>query len=535
MTTLLFHINYIDKDDLTTKVLRLSTQRYRTTPSDTPANTPYLDQVLQAGSISQHLHAPGRTFGPSEVGTGDLVVSNADRSLDYLRGQGFSLQSFEILSVQSEKQALSTATTIFTGIVEQALFDWTTVRFVPRDALAEIDVEILSEVFAGDNTDGSGYEGVEETIGGKFKPFVEGTVRHISPPLCNILSQLFCVSFDSSGAPEAATINAVYANFKAVALDTAAVGSTSGDYASISALTTAQLAGDIAAGKHATCNAEGAFAISTALLPSDVITADVTRADTTAADIVSNIWTDRVGLSGARLNSASFSALNSAQSADLGIYVDSQKSALAAVSDILTGIDGHFYTDSLANAVVGRLAVPAGSPVRTLEQYEIIEDRGNGLRKIEVSDPSVDGTEGLPFRRVRLGGQKIWRKFTESDFAGTIDLDQREYGLNEYRYKEADATNDVATVHEGSGTLEIRSLLDSLPAIQTEANRQRTLRQEVRDIWEVPVEFDGEIVPLNSELKLNITRFGFDSGMSGTVLGYEFDLSNLIVKYFIWV
>ena len=535
MTILLYHINYIDKDDETVKTLRLSSKRYRTAPGDTPASTAYQDKILQAGEIEQHLYTPGRTLGPSEVGFGQLVVSNADGELDYLRGQGFSLQDFEILTVASETAALSTATSIFNGTVEQVFMDWTSVRFVLRDALADVDQPIATEVFAGTNSAADDYEGESTTIQGQTKPFVEGKVRHIQPPLCNLTSQLFCTSFDSSGVPEAATIDAVYVNFLELTLDTTATGSTSGDYATITALTTAQTSGHIAAGQYATCNAAGAFCISTTLAAGEIVTADVTRTDTTAADIVENIIVNRLGLPSSRVDSTTFGQLNTDQGADMGIYVDTERSGLSVISEIMSGIGAHFRSCLCSTFKVGILEAATGTPVRTYDSSEIIAGRDSGLQKVEVSDQGEDGIEGLPFKKVTVAGQKIWRVFSDTEFAGAVTLANREYGKLEYRRREAEATNSIANVHAGAGTLEIISLLDDLTEIQNEANRQRTLRQVQRDIWIAPVEFDGTLHPLGSEITLDITRFGYTSGINGIILGTKFELANNIVRYYLWV
>jgi hypothetical protein len=420
MSILIYHINYVDKDDTTVKTLRISSRRYRTAPSDTPSSVAYLDRILNAGEIEQHLYTPGRTFGPSEVGFGQLSVSNADGELDYLRGQGFSLQDFEILRVSGETAALSTATSIFKGTVEEALMDWTTLRFVLRDNLSEIDQPVATNVFAGNNTATDDYEGNGDNLKDRAKPFVEGKVRGIEPPLCNFTSQLFCTSFDSSGVPEAASIDAVYVNFLELTLDTGATGSTSGDYATILALTNAQVAGHIAAGQYATCVAEGAFAISTTLASGEVVTADVSRTDVTAADIVENIIEDRLNISSSRVDATSFSQLNTDQGATLGVYVDREQSGLAIISNVLGGIGAHFRACLGGTFKVGRLAAATGSPSRTYLKADIIAGRDSGLQKIDVQDAGDEGIEGLPFKEVTVRGQKLWRVFSENQFAGAV-------------------------------------------------------------------------------------------------------------------
>jgi len=250
---------------------------------------------------------------------------------------------------------------------------------------------------------------------------------------------------------------------------------------------------------------------------------------------VENIIEDRLGLPSSRVDSTTFGQLNTDQSATMGVYVDSERSALTVISDILSGIGAHFRSCLCGTYKVGILSAATGAPTRTFDVSEVIAGRDSGLQKVEVSDQGEDGIEGLPFKSVTVRGQRIWRVFTDTEFAGSVTLANREYGKLEYRNRKADATNSIADIHAGAGTLEITSLLDDLTEVQNEANRQRTLRQVQRDIWIAPVEFDGALLPLGSEVTLNVTRFGYTSGINGIIIGTKFELANNIVRYYLWV
>src|SRR5690242_16412431 len=81
--------------------LRLATEAYVTSPSDSPANTIFEPRVIDPGAFSANLYQAGQTGGEPSIGLGDVTLANADGGLDAWFNYGFDGRRIEIKQIAS--------------------------------------------------------------------------------------------------------------------------------------------------------------------------------------------------------------------------------------------------------------------------------------------------------------------------------------------------------------------------------------------------------------------------------------------------
>jgi len=525
MTIFLYEIDYYNTDNATVETLRLASEEYRTKPTDTPANTIYDNRVTQGGIIERHMFSRAATFGRSEVGFGEFSISNADNSLDSLRRYGFDLRDFRIKSVADARTALASAETIATFTIERADFSsWTEITFVIRDALADLDVPLQPNTFAGNNGDSDDTEGTANDLKGKTKPVVIGKVRGISPPLVNQSSLIYCCNFDDSGNPKAvASIDAVKTNYNAVVLDTA-IG-TSGDFATIALLAAAT----IGSGKYATCKAKGAFRLNN-LSSGETVTCDVTQGTSqTVAACIETAIVDYTSKTSSDFVTGALAALDVKQGSAFGIYVDNETTILDVVMQLAEGAGVWIAPNFERKFNVDRLEAPSGTADLTFEEWQVEAQSDGGIQILGTNDKG----NGIPIWKVKYNAQKLWHVFRDQEFAGAVALADREYAKNEFRAVTAEDSS-IKTAYLSSQILEITSLMDSLSDAATEAARQLTMRKALRDFLVLPVEFDGDLLGIGDVIQLNTDRFDYAGSKKFVIMGYRYDLVKKRITYTVW-
>lgn len=518
----LYEFTYYNTDTSAEEVLRLASEPYVTKPTDSPANTIYDDRLVEAGSFESFMYSRGQTIGNSSSGFGELVASNNDRALDYLEPYAFDLRSFVIKTVASPESAYSTATTIYMGLIEQVEFSLSRCRFIIRDALVGLDIESVTATFAGTNADVDDLEGTADDVKGKLKPFVYGKVENIAPPLVNDSSLIYGCNFDLSGATKAiSSVDAVYDNGVLLTLDTTAAGSTAGDYATVNAMATAT----IVSGRYVTCKAHGLFRLHSS--PAGQVTADITEgssaANRTAAQVAFRLIDERTEYGSGDFESGTLTALDAKNSAVVGIYVDSDKSVLDCVNEVLASIGAAPIATTLGKFRFARLEAPAVSAVFSFTEDLIYLE---GFQRTDRSDQN----NGLPFWKIEINYRKNYTTQAESDLAGAAITNGRvEYTKREYRTEVAEDAA-VKTTFKKAEVLTIDTLLANLSDAATEASRVLTLRKELRAFWTLPTT-ETTIYNHGDTIEIVYPAFGMTNGQKFVILGYEIDFSTNEVTY----
>jgi hypothetical protein len=418
-----------------------------------------------------------------------------------------------------EGTALSTAVQVAALTAEKAEVSWDRLRLILRDPLLKLDVPSITETFAGTNSGATGYEGTADDIKGQFKPFVYGKAEMVPPVLVNSSTLVFIANFDKDGNP--APVNVI----DDVRLDGNDAGVTlDDDYATLADL----VAASIPSGQYGTCLAKGALRFNN-LTNDNIVTCRVTvgatTADRTTGQIVNRLLQDRAGIASGDI--LGVSALDTAQGAEFGIYIDSDLAVAEVVDMVLAGAGGYIVPTELNKFQLGRLEAPSGTAARVFEEWELIRE-GAALEMI----PSGDYDNGLLTWKVIHGANKYYRVFNDTEFAAAVSDSEKARMKTEYRNSVAeDAT--ILTAELGAEILEYNSMMQDLSAAATEATRQLNLRKVDRDRWRLRVK-DSALLNLGSIIEINTTRFGFAGSKKFVITGYRFNFYNNFVDYFLW-
>jgi len=507
MVSFLYEIDAYNPDMASVETLRFSTNGYVTKPSDTPANTEYKDVVISAGSFASYMFGNARTTGQSSSGFGDFIIAN-DRSYDYLLEYGFDRRAFRVYSISSKRAAYSSATLIFSGLIDSVTFSWSEISFSLKSSLAYLDENAAAQSFLGNNASSSDYEGDGDLLG-QVKPFVYGKVYNIAPPLVNKASLLYATNFNASGSPIAVhSFNAVRDG---------EVSLTAGsDFATIALL----IGSTPASGAYNTCLAKGMFKLRTA--PTYVVTCDVTEksadADMTPAQLVKRLIADRSpDLDSGDFDSASVTSLDGKIAAVEGIYVAENKRLMECADDLLVPLGCALIGKLDGSLAFTRLEAPSTSS-STLEEDEIFKEGFNLT------------TEGVPYWRFIVGYNKNYTTQDEGSVAGAAITSGRvEFSKLEYR-KEIVENTALKTAYLAAGEYEVQSLLTDVGDAGTEASRQAALRGVFRKIWEVPTS-RSTILELGTTVTLQVSAFDMTNGWDGVIIGYEYDFGKNYVTY----
>lgn len=483
----------------TTTTLYFSTEGFVTSSSDTPANKYFEPYVKQPALMNREISATGQ----SNVGYGEIVLTNIDGALDYLIDYGFDGRSVTIRHGSGAYP--SNFTTVLVGTMEQPEFRWNEVSIKIRDRQDELaSKQLQTTKYAGTNSLPNGLEGVAGDIKGRPKPILYGQVFNITPVFVNTSRLIFQVN---DGAVN--SVDAVYD--RGVSLTKGA------DYTDQTDMET----NAPSAGYFRAWPSGGYFRLGSSL--AGVITADVTQgaaaSNRTVAQIMKSIAIDLGGVSSGDVDSGDVTALDTANSSVVGVYVDSETDISSVLDELSSSVGAWWGFDSLGKFRMARLAIPSGTAVESFTESEIID---------------IDRSGEIPSYSIKLKYKKFYT-VQDSDLAGSVTNVRRSELKNEFR--EVISTDSaVLTKHLLASEREFVTLLVDATAAQTEADRLLDiygLRQDYFEIRsrDVTIQYDIE---LGDVVDITVSRFGLSSGELFRVVGIESDLKRNEYKLRLW-
>lgn len=474
-----------DLDASSEVTLYFSGEGFVTSPTDTPANTLFEPRLVEPISFSRSMFGSGRIGGYSVPGFGELILTNADGGLDDFATYAWDGRSVEV-RVGEDGAAFQYYFTIFTGEAKTVEFDDLFIRVILRDNQNDFIRDYPDVLYAGTG----GNEGSAE-LEGQVKPHCYGEVYNIEPVLVDATNNVYQVH---DGAIQA--IDAVYDGGVALTLTT--------DY-------TVDLT-------------NGRFTLVAA--PTGIITADVKGSKpggtylTTVADIIQHLVEDHAGFTyPGDFDTASFTALNTANSATVGVY-DRDTITLAQLLDRLINTIGGFYGfDRDGKFQVGRVELASGTADAEFDSTNIIE-----ITRLASAVPNY---------QVRVNHKRNYRTMTESDFGSGITTAQRDFLVREYKTSIAEDTN-VLTPYPNSTALIVDSLFASTTDADTEASRLLTIYKTQRDVYRILVKTQPYTLKLNDVVKITFNRYNLSSGKLFRVIGIVEDAANNEVELELW-
>jgi hypothetical protein len=473
--------------------LYYSDHGFVTEPLDSPASRYFEPRVVSALNFERHLFQRGLIGGRSIPSFGEIVLANADGGLDgfltfgwddrrvqaFLGGEGFAYSDFGL---------------VFDGTAEQieANDELVTVRL--RDWQHKLDKPVQGTLYAGTGGDEGGSD-----LAGVRKPLAFGRALNVRPVMVDPGAGRYQVH---DGAMD--DVDVLYVGGIAY---TRIVGTPAASEYGVDAATGFVTVGGAPLTEQVTCDVKGAKPGGTYL--------------TTVADIVEEIVTGQGGLGAGDLDSASFTALNTANGSTVGIYFDgaSNKTVLEVLDELLASIGGYYGFDRSGKFEVGRLEAPGGTPAATFTDVEILEiDRQ---------------ATALPVHRVRLGYQPNGTVQVEFQLNGGATAGRRAFTARDFRHVSAE-DGSVLTKHPLAGDLEVKTLLDGSADASTEASRLLDLYKADRDLFRVRVKTQPFALELADTVQLSYPRFGLDAGKDFRVIGLVEDAAINEVELTLW-
>lgn len=480
--------------------LRFATAGYTTKPNADPPNTYYDPRIKDPGNFEQTLFGEGTTRGASQAGGGDIVLASGDPgnglTLDAMLGYAFDGRRITIKSIDDTEQAFASATTLFSGTVEQLSFSNPVNRLslVLHDRLDDLDKPLLTATYLGTTTStGPTAEG-NVNLKDQLKPCVFGIV----PNVPGVETNAFDLIYQFSNSPVVSLL----------VCDGAFPLNNAGDFASIAALRAwVQIPGS-----YATCLAQGSARLGAKAFKS--VTADVvegaTSANRTAAQVVRRMLRF-FGIPAADLPVASFAALDALNAAEVGIYINDDRTALAAVAQVLDSIGGWISTDPFGIFKVGRLDTPSGAPVAVFGEDEFL----NELELLRV----LDDSKGIRSWRTTIKWGRVGLVQGNTDSFEAVSTARRTLVASEWREtKKEDAA--IKALHPAAAEIEIETCLAHETDAIAEALRRQTFygSRIQRFKFKVAVSVAHE-AQIGSIVMLRTARLGLSAGKLFVVIG----------------
>lgn len=489
----------------------VSTEPFVTEPGDTPANQAFMPALVDPGSLGVSAYGDGRTSGASQLQRGDLTIANTDGSFDDWLNYSFEGRKVTIRSGSAGAYP-GAFPEIMTATVESLVVTGKEVSVQLRDKQIVLANPVLVNRYAGTNSLPNGLEGTASDLKGKPKPRIFGQVLNISPTLVNTSKLTYQVN---DGA--VASIDAVY--------DRGLARTFSADYASSGALQGATLATGSAL--YSTCKAEGYFRLHDAA--SGQITADVTQGANAAARTVAKITEAlalAAGVPSGEISASDVTALDTFNSAVVGIYLDGDSSAGDAMDRVAASIGAFYGYDPAGMLRMGVLTVPSGSPVLSIGPYSVLA----GLTRRTPKD------NGVPIWSATAQHSRIWT-VQGSDLAGAVTAARRAFLAQPTRAAAPAVDVSVKLQFMTAGEMTLDTLLVDEAAAATEAARQLALHKVRRDIFDVPIPIDlyaAHPVKFMDVVSLTYPRFGLNSGKLFRVIGRSVELKRNRAVLTLW-
>jgi hypothetical protein len=413
-------------------------------PTDTPANTPYDAKLLKGIRFSRKLS--NELFGKVSSSFGDIELDNSDGFLTPLLDCGFDGRRLAIY-LGDQRWSKDDFAVVMIGTAQDITArDYGVISIVARDALGRLEKPIqTNRIAAGPNA-------------GKPVPLVYG--------YCTNVEALYL-----DNTPRYQVHDGSIQAFVQVRERGQAVAAT-------------------------TSIATGTYTMAAA--PQGTMTADVQGEKSgstfffTAADIIERILLTRGGLTSVELDSASFAAFKLACPQPIGIAIKEDRSVLSVVSEIAAAVGGAIGARRDGRIFVMRVEAPESAvDVIEIDEDDIIEQT---LR--------VDARE-LPKRAITVGYDKRWLVQKDGLAGVAIDAGARAKFQEEYSVSRV-VNAAVASKHPLAEDAKMFESLFALSAdADAEASRQSLLFSVIRRAESMELTSTAYALEIGSVVRFN--------------------------------
>jgi hypothetical protein len=401
-------------------------------------------------------------------------------------------------------------TLVFTG----AGVNWTTdlvrCQIAARDVSHKLDVPLQTSTYSG----AGGVNGTSENKG-KRRPMVFGECKGV--PLTPINPTLLIYQVHSRTVQ---SIDSVYERAAALTFDA--------DYASYALLAGAV----VAAGKYASCKAEGLIRFQTT--PLGVVTADV-KGDAVGSyvnktdTIIDRMLQEFAGVDAGDIDSTALAAIGTAVTGTIGVYFGTDAiSGKDAISQVMAGCSGWWGGTPAGLYTFGRIAAPDNTAVAlTLDTADVVD--------AELID-APPGTS-VPRFTQRVAYNRNWTVQRE-DIAAAVTATRRQQVAEPFSLSTAVSLLTQVDFLLAADPEPLMSLFLNSADADTEATRLLDLfsvpRTTVRAVMKSSVSTTAYDALLGDTISLTHPRVNDGNTFYARLIGLEVDAKSREVALILW-
>lgn len=561
---LIVQLEPYDTDATATVNLYYSTHGFTSEPGDTPSNQYYDPRLKKAYQFQRSMFQSGQLNGSSIPSFGSITLINRDGGLDALAEYGWGGRRVRVW-LGSTGFALSDYGLIFDGAAEGIEFGDGEIVVKLRDLKYKFDREIQTAVFAGTGAE----EGGSDVLN-RRKPLVYGICRNVPMVYLGINGgkHTFFAGADiigvlrvrdlgyeltfvaSSPGPSQWTVDV---STGLVTLGGAYNGPITADiigkrYLSATSSTswavgTGSKAFTVTAGLAFTVGMKVRVGRTSALhstwgdglvtdYTSTTLTVNITSIGSvtgTHTDWTISPWGTVAGIVKAigtlmditSFDTASFTALDTAQPATVGYYIPDGGNALQHIDDICDGAScNHGFTRAAAFQV-GRLTAP-GTADSSYGQSDVIDDT---LERQNTDDPNHE---------VVVRYSKLWSgAMTDNQLVGAVSDADRAFLTQEWRQAKDD-DSAVLTTYPLSKPITVDSVFDDEAAAAAEATRLLGMFGVLRGYYTVKLKVQPLTLDIGGTTSITHPRYDLTSGKAFRRVDISEDLDRNEVQLGLW-
>jgi len=469
-------------------------------PSDEDKpNIAYEGRVSVPIRVSRHMPISPEADRRVQRQFGELELQNGDGELDPIV-QSYAVDGRRVCIKYGPHMS---AYKNFAVVADLLGVSWqsaneSTVRISLRDRTYALEQRLQSNLYAGTG----GAEGTSE-LTGKPKPLMFGRVMNVTPLFLDTTNLIY--QFHDGAA---FAVDGVFDQGLGLTYDVAV-----GDVANYAAL----VAATVAAGKYATCLAEGLFKLGSS--PKGLVTLDA-RGDASpdyadTLDVIAMRLIKTVaGIADTFVNPTGWAGAASL-SGELGFYIGpNELPTTADVLNMLASATGAWWgTDRKGRITAGRLISPeAANPIYRFDEYDVIS--------LNILAAPV------PRYRQGVAYQRNWSVQRGEDLADAVTDARRQSLAEPYQVSTAADTQVRVRHNEAVSPPPILSLYHNEADAIRLRDEKLDLHKVDRQIFQMKAKRLGFQFDMGRVAQLTQPRFGLQSGKRFVIFGIEEDGRN---------
>lgn len=486
----------------------------------------YPPHLIEAANVQRTVVAPRRTFGPSQIGGGEVRVQNIDGTYDEWFDYGYGHES-RVLLVDSDGD-YSSAVVMMTGKVEQPTGNKDEIVFRFRDRQYELDKQVSPSYYLGNNSGTDGTEGRPEDIKGQNKIRTLGEVFNVTPDPINANDQLYGVNHDVDG--DFASVDSIVQRLNGSPWDNA------GDDIDIANLQAAS----ISQGDYRTCLDSGAFRRGgSAPGQGGAVTCDIVENSSEAENYIGDIaerLIQSAGVPPEQINNRLKSGSPTQAPWVAGLVLRSE--TILQGLDILIGPAGIVsWTDRLGMYQIALFDEP-GIPVAGFKKFDYPNvAKPNEFKIIDLERiTSNDEGSGVPAWRITLNYKRMWTVQDKDALASGLTDEEKEFYGREYRSLTWENPS-IREQYPEAVELTFNTVLTRQDQAQLLLNHLAKLYGVARQMYRLTAQYDkpiAEAIDLLDTVQVTYDRYGLQNGKPFVITSLRYNTAQYIIQSEIW-